>query len=246
MRLCVLDTETNGLFVGGFEPHALQMSYLFLNSKGISSGRIIESMVDRIIRISSETELSRESISIHGITRERSEKEGKEMKWVLEEWRDNIKKNEVKVLIGHNIEYDLKVLELESKRNGWSGIFGKEGLLGVPRGENGIGVYCTAKESVGVCNMRRISSVGREYLKYGKLIEVHTHLFGEKDIERGLEMREYEKYLHDSQMDILVCARIYIKLSYGVDMYNEWKRILLRYVRSKELRRSARLRGVGV
>ena len=89
--------------------------------------------------------------------------------------------------------------------------------------------------------MRRISSVGREYLKYGKLIEVHTHLFGEKDIERGLEMREYEKYLHDSQMDILVCARIYIKLSYGVDMYNEWKRILLRYIRSKELRRSARL-----
>jgi DNA polymerase III epsilon subunit-like protein len=244
MRMCVLDTETNGLFVGDFKPHALQMSYMILNSKGVGRGRIVERMVDRIIRISNETELSEESISIHGITRERSEKEGKEMKLVLDEWRDEIKKNEVKVLIGHNIEYDLKVLELESKRCGYSGLFGKDGLLGIPRGEEGIVVYCTAKESVGVCNIRMTSIVGRKYLKYGRLIEVHNQLFGEKDMERGLEMREYEKYLHDSQMDILVCARIYIKLSYGVDMYNEWKRILLRYVRSKELRRSARLRSV--
>lgn len=241
-----MDTETNGLFVGGFKPHALQMSYMILNSIGVGRGRIVERMVDRIVRITIETELSNESISIHGITRERSEKEGKEMKWVLEEWRDEIKKMEVKLLIGHNIEYDLKVLELESERNGWSGLFGENGLLGIPRGLDGIGVYCTAKESVGVCNLRMTSEKGRNYLKYGRLIEVHNNLFGEKDMERGLEMREYEKYLHDSQMDILVCARIYIKLSYGVDMYNEWKRILLRYVRSKELRRSARLCGVCV
>ena len=244
MRLCVLDTETNGLLKGGFKPHVLQMSYMILNSIGVGRGRIVERMVDRIVRISCETELSKESISIHGITRERSEKEGKEMKWVLEEWRDEIKKNEVKLLIGHNIEYDLKVLELESIRCGWSGLFGENGLLGIPRGLDGIGVYCTAKESVGVCNLRMTSEMGRKYLKYGRLIEVHNHLFGEKDKSRGLEMREYEKYLHDSQMDILVCARIYIKLSYGLDMYNEWKRILLRYVRSKELRRSARLCGV--
>lgn len=244
MRLCVLDTETTGLFVGGFEPHILQISYIFLNSKGLGIGRIIEKSVDRIIRISKETEVSEESITIHGITRERSEKEGKEIREVLKEWRDKIKKMEVKLLVGHNIEYDLRVLDLESRRCGWSGLFGNEGLLGIPRGEEGIGIYCTAKESVGVCNLRRTSNTGREYLKYGKLIEVYNQLFGEKDMERGLEMREYEKYLHDSQMDILICARIYIRLSYGVDMYNEWKRILLRYIRSKELRRSARLRGV--
>jgi hypothetical protein len=242
MRVCVLDTETNGLFKGGFMPHALQLSYMILNTNGICRGRIVEKIVDRIIRISKDTELSSESISIHGITRERSENEGKEMKRVLEEWRDELRKREVKLLVGHNIEYDLKVLELESIRCGWSGLFGKDGLLGIPRGEGGIGVYCTAKESVGVYNLRTTSETGRKYLKYGRLIEVHNHLFGEKDSERGLEMKEYEKYLHDSEMDIIVCGRMYIELSYGVDMYKEWKSILLRYVRKNELRRSERIK----
>jgi len=35
---------------------------------------------------------------------------------------------------------------------------------------------------------------------------------------------------------------MYIELSYGVDMYNEWKSILLRYVRKNELRRSERIK----
>jgi DNA polymerase III epsilon subunit-like protein len=234
MRVCVLDTETNGLLKGGFKPHALQLSYVILNSLGVCSGRIIEKRVDRKVRISKTTELSEESISIHGITRERSEKEGKEMKWVLEEWRDEIRKRDVKLLVGHNIEYDLKVLELESERNGWSGLFGEKGLLGVARGEDGIGVYCTAKESVGVCNVR---GEGGKYLKYVKLIEVYRLLFDELDKSVGMNIEEYEKYLHDSRMDVLVCLRIYIKLSYGEYMCGEWKRELERY----ELRRSSRI-----
>jgi len=228
MHVIVIDTETNGLLKGGFKPHALQLSYMILNARGIGRGRIIENRVDRIIRISRTTELSEESIRIHGISRERSEKEGKEMKEVLEEWRDEIKKRGVKLLIGHNIEYDLKVLEYESERNGWSGLFGEKGLLGEIRGEGGIGVYCTAKESVGVCNVR---GEGGKYLKYVRLIEVYKKLFGELG-------SEYEKNLHDSRMDVLVCVRIYIKLSYGEDMCGEWKRELERY----ELRRSERIK----
>jgi DNA polymerase III epsilon subunit-like protein len=197
---------------------------MILNARGIGRGRIIEKRVDRIIRISKTTELSEESIRIHGITRERSENEGKGMKEVLEEWSDEIKKRGVKLLVGHNIGYDLKVLEYESERNGWSGLFGESGLLG----EGGIGVYCTAKESVGVCNVR---GVGGKYLKYVRLIDVYKKLFGELG-------SEYEKNLHDSRMDVLVCVRIYIKLSYGEDMCGEWKRELERY----ELRRSERIK----
>lgn len=241
MRVCVLDTETNGLYRGEFEPHALQVSYMILNTKGIGRGRIIENEKDAIVRISKDTPLSEESIRIHGITRERSENEGKDIKEILEELRDEIKKNVVELLVGHNIEYDIRVLDTESRRNGWSGLFGENGLLKVSRGE-GIGVYCTAKESIGICNIRMTSETGRMYLKYGRLIEVYQCLFGELDRQYGFDMTNYEKYLHDSRMDVLVCARIYIMLSYSVDMSKEWMNELQRY----NLRRSPRLAELGL
>jgi len=232
MRVCVLDTETTGLFKDGHVPYAVQVSYIILNTSGIGRGRVVVKSVDSIVRISNDVELSENSIKIHGITREKSEREGRDMKVVLEDLRDDIQKNGVKLLVGHNIKYDLRVLDVECRRNGWDGILEK-GLLGEE-----VGAYCTAKESVGICNVR---VEGKSYLKYVKLIELYEHLFREIDAVNCFSMIEYEKYLHDSRMDVLVCARIYIMLSYSVDMYLEWRREMETYIRKNNLRRSSRI-----
>ena len=92
-----------------------------------------------------------------------------------------------------------------------------------------MGVFCTAKGSIGVCNLRAPSMYGGYYLKYGKLSEVFCILFSERDKARGVEMKVFEKYLHNSRVDVLMCARVYVWLCYGVDVFDAWYGEMLNY-----------------
>jgi hypothetical protein len=88
---------------------------------------------------------------------------------------------------------------------------------------------CTARESVGVCNLRVESMYGGTYLKFGKLGQVFEILFKERDAARGVDMKVFEKYMHNSRVDVLMCARVYVWLCYSVDVFDAWYREMQNY-----------------
>ena len=71
---------------------------------------------------------------------------------------------------------------------------------------------------------------GGYYLKYGKLSQVFGIMFSERDEARGVDMKVFEKYLHNSRVDVLMCARVYVWLCYGVDVFEAWYGEMLLYV----------------
>jgi hypothetical protein len=251
MHVIVIDTETNGLFSKTHTPHAVQVSYAVINTSS-PFFPIVEDY-DAVIRISNDTPLPEESVKIHGITRDITRRRGVPIEHALRMVQAAVMKYKVEVIAGHNVDFDLRVLDAECKRCGLSGLFSnpmppssspdptstpsnssntcapsnpstpmKYGLLG-ERGAEHVG-YCTARESVGVCNFRREREwgYGGVYLKYGKLGEVFDVLFKERDEKRGVELKVFEKYMHNSRVDVLMCVRVYVWLCYSVDVFDAW------------------------
>ena len=77
---------------------------------------------------------------------------------------------------------------------------------------NAKNVCCTMKLAKDLCQIKAISKLGNEYLKFPKLIELHEKLFTEKP-----------KNLHNSLNDIMVTLRCFCKLAYEVDLYDRSK-----------------------
>jgi len=94
---------------------------------------------------------------------------------------------------------------------------------------SGLPSFCTARESVGVCNLRAESMYGGTYLKFGKLGQVFEILFKDRDAARGVDMKVFEKYMHNSRVDVLMCARVYVWLCYSVDVFDAWYREMQNY-----------------
>jgi len=275
MHVIVIDTETNGLFSKTHTPHAVQVSYAIINTSS-PFFPIVEDY-DAVIRISKETPLSEESVAIHGITRDIIRTKGVPIEHVLRMVQAAVMTYKVEVIAGHNVDFDLRVLDAECKRCGLAGLFSppssspdptstppvtpaapvtpvpvpatttrsqkakeekknekeekdaKRGLIG-ERGVEHWG-YCTARESVGVCNFRREREwgYGGVYLKYGKLGEVFDVLFKVRDEKRGVELKVFEKYMHNSRVDVLMCVRVYVWLCYSVDVFDAWYREMEMY-----------------
>jgi len=251
MHVIVIDTETNGLFSKTHTPHAVQISYAIINTAS-PFFPIVEDY-DVVIRISEETPLSAESVAIHGITREITRTKGVPIEHALRMVQAAVMTYKVEVIAGHNVEFDLRVLDAECKRCGLAGLFSpdppssspdptstplndrkcqtsrKAGLIG-ERGVEHWG-YCTARESVGVCNLRREREwgYGGVYLKYGKLGEVFDVLFKVRDEKRGVDLKVFEKYMHNSRVDVLMCVRVYVWLCYSVDVFDAWYREMEMY-----------------
>jgi hypothetical protein len=221
---------------------------------------------DAIIRISDSTPLPEESVAIHGITREISETKGVPIEHALSILQRSLDTYDIQLVVGHNIAFDLRVLETERGRQAPPStppcIKGfapspssspdptstPEGALDAPfnpsmhkglrpysntlspsRDLRALPSFCTARESVGVCNLRVESMYGGTYLKFGKLGQVFEILFKERDAARGVDMKVFEKYMHNSRVDVLMCARVYVWLCYSVDVFDAWYREMQNY-----------------
>lgn len=277
MFVLILDTETTGLFPRGGDkrkgatspfnpsaqirgnnnkaplPHAVQISYAIIDTSS-PVFPIVEDY-DAIIRISDETPLPPESVAIHGITREMTRTKGVPIEHVLSILQRSLDTYDIQLVVGHNVQFDLRVLETEYSRlrpssspdptstpapkvqaGGLRGlcplsakvfesVLGRSPFMhgGVEGGaRRPLPSYCTARESVGVCNLRVESMYGGTYLKFGKLGQVFETLFKERDAARGVDMKVFEKYMHNSRVDVLMCARVYVWLCYSVDVFDAW------------------------
>ncbi|NOX86346.1 MAG: PHP domain-containing protein, partial [Chlorobi bacterium] len=112
----IFDTETTGLPknynapLTDFDnwPRLVQLAWQIHNEKGE-----LEDVKNFIVRPEG-FDIPRGAEKIHGITTEYALKEGQPLEFVLEEFNKTLK--EVKVIVGHNIEFDLNILGAEFLR----------------------------------------------------------------------------------------------------------------------------------
>ena len=219
MRALVFDTETTGLPETKIIcqetlskwPYIVQLSCIIYDDE---KNDIVESK-DYIIKIPSKINISDESSKIHGITNEISQTNGLDIKNVLVELFDLFRSSDI--IIGHNILFDLNMIRVELLRiiyyhNDY--LIEKEKLekfkLNLHYLNNLKNIYCTLQESINLCNIQGISKLGKPYLKYPKLIELHQKLF-----------ETIPNNLHNSYNDILVTLRCYAKMKYNKDLYTD-------------------------
>ena len=208
MKILVFDTETTGLpernaLITDHNkwPHVMQLSYIYFD---ISQNRILNK-VDVLIKIPDNVEISEKSIEIHGISREQSIASGIDIKEALREF--NVYLKSADVIVGHNIEFDKKLLMVEFGRNK---IFHNFYVNRVKKAE-----YCTMKNSIDLCKLTyppKIDSMDANKAiryKYPKLVELYIYLFNYTP-----------NNLHDAMIDVLICLRCYCVMAHRFDIFS--------------------------
>ena len=198
MKFLVFDTETTGLPKSRYAqpeetwqfPYVVQLSWLIFNT-GTNK---VEALRDKIIRLPKNIRIPKKATEIHGITQERMIEEGEPASRVLNTFMRDL--SSCTGIIGHNIDFDRKMLEVECIRN-------KSRRLSNYRKIS----YCTMKMGKEMCNILKVNPfTGKMEAKYPKLIELHKMLF-----------KTEPKNLHNSLIDVIICFRCFYALTYNID-----------------------------
>ena len=218
MKVLVFDTETTGLiknYNASMEdsskwPHVLQLSFIVFDT----NTKEILDYSDRIIRLADNVDISPESIAIHQITRERSNREGIPIRQALLEFIEAMKG--VDILVAHNLIFDKTLLQVELCRHKLIANFisaaaaaavadaavSAQTLLAPKE-------YCTMQESITLCkipNPNKKYAMSNQY-KWPRLNELHKQLF--KVEPNGT---------HNAIADVMICLRCYIYMNYQYDI----------------------------
>ena len=148
MKVLIFDTETTGLlpkdaslYQSDLWPYIVQFSFIMYNT--ISNK--IEMEHDYIIKIPKEISIPKESTKIHGITKQQSNKQGYDMKDILEIF--DIALQSCDFVVAHNLSFDKKILMVEGIRHNTKIEFTRNGLT----------PYCTMRNSINLCNIEKVS-----------------------------------------------------------------------------------------
>jgi len=206
MRVLVFDTETTGLFPRCNDyskyPYIVQLSWIVYDF----GDNKIKSVNDHIIKLKEDQTIPQGSINIHGITNEIMREKGVDIQPILFKFVEDLKS--CTTLIAHNISFDIKALDVELMRNGFS-----KSINGLRKKE-----YCTMKKGTDICNLTMTSYyTGKQIPKFPRLTELHNHFF-----------ESSPKNIHNALIDILLCFRCYYKLTQDFDIMNvnpEFKRV---------------------
>ena len=201
MKILVFDTETTGLPEGRNPsiketkkwPHMIQLSYILYDT---DKNTIIE-CVDEIVKLAADVQISEESVSLHGISRDISNTKGKSVIYVLNQFNKCLQTADK--VVGHNISFDKRIIMVESIRNYMRQYFTRDGIR-KPE-------FCTMKNSVELCKLEAVSRKGEKYFKYPNLSELYKKLFNSS-----------VKNVHNSMIDIILCLRCYCMMEYSNDI----------------------------
>jgi DNA polymerase III epsilon subunit-like protein len=222
MKILVFDTETTGLPQSKIInpkmlhmwPYIVQFSYIIYDT---NLNDIIYKY-DSLIKLKDDIIIPEDSIKIHNITNDMSQKNGLQINIVFDIFFEHLKN--VDLLVGHNILFDINMIKIELLRL----IYNNEKIENELKNYNKKlyfltnykNIYCTLKESIEFCNIKAINKVNKEYLKFPKLIELHEKLFETKPTN-----------LHNSLNDVFVTLRCFIKLKYNIDLKNTCDKFII-------------------
>ena len=204
MRILIFDCETTGLPTERNAsplstekwPYIVQLSWILYDT---NSHSILKTEND-IIKIPSNINISKVSLSLHKITKEISQEKGKDIKIVLDKFNEQLKT--VDNIVAHNLKFDKNMIMVECLRNKIPNKFSQNNTQ---KSE-----YCTMMNSIQLCKIIAHNTYGEEYFKYPKLSELYNYIFS--NIPNGL---------HNSMIDVLLCLRCYGIITSGLDFYNE-------------------------
>ena len=215
MRVLVFDTETTGLPKSkimnpdtlNLWPHIVQFSYVIYDT-------ILNDIVhssDSIVKLKDGIIIPEDSIKIHGVTNEISQKNGTNIEVILNEFFSHLRN--IDLLVGHNVSFDINMIKVELLRFIYETKYNileddvktyKYNLHFLTNYKN---ICCTLQDSIKFCDIKTLDKYGKEYQKFPKLIELHQKLF-----------ESTPNNLHNSFNDILVTLRCYMKLKHNIDL----------------------------
>ena len=208
MRVLCFDTETTGLPIrkenGEKEyPYIVQISWMIYDTKE----RYIPTRYDTIISIPKEVDIPKQSICIHGITKQKSKRYGIPIEMALEHFIGDLET--VDRIIAHNLSFDRSMIQAECKRHDIEDPF-----KDIPLHKQ----ECTMKSNISFCNLPR--------RKYPKLIELHEKLFPDDHIFLN------QNVLHDSFADVLLTLRCYLYQRLEIDIREQVEYIIYNTAKS--------------
>ena len=202
MLILVFDTETSGLPKSRSQsimeshnwPFILQIAWILYDS----DKNLILEKANKIIKISDNVTIDKESTDIHKITKEICNEKGENIINILKNF--NLVLNKCDIIVGHNLKFDKNMVMIEGIRNN---IFIKFNNNGINKDE-----YCTMINQKNVCKIPfKNGKIGTDY-KYPRLEELVNFIFNEK-----------HEGFHDAFIDIIFTLRCYLKIIYNNDLF---------------------------
>jgi len=210
----VFDVETTGLLpkyngapLSEF-PNIIQFSFILYDTDKL----VIEKIYNKYIK--TDAVIDAKITEITGITREIVDSQGIHVCQALQEFFHAYMEADT-ILVGHNLEFDMKMVLAESARWGLNLIidtFEEHCRMGNNDPKklfdmSNPNFYCTMMHGIELCRLERTNSRG-PYLKQPKLSELYQHIF-ETDAPEGL---------HNSLIDVFTCLRCYMDMGHQVRM----------------------------
>lgn len=182
-KVLVFDTETTGIPNKNTndlskQPYITQISFVIYD---MSIDEIVFEY-SSYIKIGTDIEISNKVTELTGITNKKCQDNGLDINDVLDLFIKSYNSNDIDMVVAHNIDFDIKMIEIECLRNN------KEFVL---------------PNKIHFCTMRNSVFISVDFRKkFPKLSELYTFLFGEPA----------PMNLHNSKVDTLICMKCFVKM----------------------------------
>jgi len=196
-------------------PSIIQLSYIIYDTEKPEESKIFNKYVDIPIEII----ITESSFAIHHINKKFIENLPAEKKSSIEdvvlEFLNDISNSQVKYIVGHNVQFDRKmiiseILRYKSKK--------PELMNYMEFMMNDKHFACTMVDTTDICNIPleikyKDKKTGEDKVffkpKSPKLIESYFHYFGYYPAGDAL---------HDAIIDVILCLRVFIQYKYNIDV----------------------------
>ena len=195
-NILVFDSETTGICEwkkpsdDPTQPYLVQIAALLVD---ISTWRNIAGFVTTIKPADGWTEMPDEAEKIHGISYDYCVRNGIDVVVALQMFDELMGRSDV--IVGHNVEFDKRILRIASKRNGFVDFMGR--LKEYPK-------FDTCREADKIAKLPATVAMhksGRHWSKLPKLTEAYEFFYGEPP-----------KKSHEAMADVVACMRVYKKI----------------------------------
>lgn len=193
-------------------PSIIQLSYILYDTENPLDSKIFNKYID----LPEEIEITRESMSIHHITKESiaavNDVNRAKIYDALNEFMDDVEKSDI--VVGHNVQFDRKMIIAELTR-----VSKEHKISQIEKMMDDSNFVCTMEKTQPICNLKKsFSYIDKktgdikvfQKIKPPKLMESYNHYFGYEPAGEAL---------HDAIIDVVVCLRVYcMSLDNGFDV----------------------------
>jgi len=211
-------------------PSIIQLSYIIYDTDTPNHSKIYNKYID----ISDDIVIAESSIAIHHIDREKINREPAEKKALIAdavaEFMDDIMNSDVVAVVGHNVQFDRKMIvsELLRLNNSKTDAKTEKQLQFLMNNKN---FTCSMDVTAPICNIQiavnyKDKKTGEDKVFYKvkspRLIESYQYYFGYSPDEDAL---------HDALIDVILTLRVFMKYKYNEDICGKNK-IVTEYIKN--------------